>query len=110
MLNWLKRKTVVVRPEELQKVNDILFPALETVEMPNGVYQIDYSVDSNLESALSDLKDGINDESVHTTIQKAIDALIRARAVLHSYPILDERSSYLIIDHPYEQKKEIEAE
>lgn len=109
MLKWLRPKPVVVRPEELQKVVDILFPALKTVEEEGNVFQIDHSVDSNLQSALYDLEDGTNDKVVHDTIRKAIDALIEARKVLQAYPMLDERAKYVIVDTPDQNKKEVEA-
>lgn len=109
MLKWLKPKTVVVRPEDLQKVADVLFPALETREGKDGVYQIDYSVDSNLQSALNDLEEGTNDKVVQDTIKKAIDALIEVRKILHVYPILDDRAKYVIVDTPDQNKKEVEA-
>lgn len=109
MLKWLRPKPVVIRPEEMQRVVDILFPTLETREDKDGVYQIDYSVDSNLESALSDLKDGTNDQVVQNTISKAIDALIEVRKILHAYPYLDDRAKYVIIDTPDQNKKEVEA-
>lgn len=109
MLKWLRRKEVIVRPEELQQVADLLFPPLRTVEEKSGVYQVDYSVDSNLESALFDLKEGINDPTVHNTITKAIETLIEVRKLLHAYPYLDERAKYVIIDTPDQYKKDVEA-
>lgn len=109
MLKWLRRKEVVVRSEELQRVTEILFPPLKTVENEGGVYQIDYSVDSNLESALTDLREGVNDSTVQNTITRAIEALIEVRKLLHAYPYLDERAKYVIIDTPDQNKKEVEA-
>lgn len=109
MLNWMKRKTVVVRPEELQRVTELLFPPLDTVERDNVVFQVDYSVDSNLQSALYDLEEGNNDKVVQNTIRKAIDALIEVRKVLQAYPELDERAQYVIVDTPDQNKKEVEA-
>lgn len=109
MLSWLRPKPVVIRPEEMQRVTDILFPDLKTFENEGGVYQVDYSVDSNLESALTDLKEGTNDQVVQNTIAKAIDALIEVRKILQAYPMLDERAKYVIIDTPDQNKKEIEA-
>jgi hypothetical protein len=109
MLKWLRPKPVVIRPEELQRVVDILFPALKTKEGKDGVYQIDYSVDSNLQSALADLEEGTNDRVVQSTISKAIDALIEVRKILHVYPELDDRAQYVIVDTPDENKKEVEA-
>lgn len=110
MLKWLKPKTVIIRPEDAQQIVDILFPPLETREGKDGVYQIDYSVDSNLQSALIDLQDGVNDKVVQDTISKAIDALIKARNILQVYPELDERSKYVIVDTPDQNKKEVEAD
>lgn len=109
MLNWLRRKEVVVRPEELQRVTELLFPPLKTIENEGEVYQIDYSVDSNLESALTDLREGVNDSTVQNTITRAIEALIEVRKLLHAYPYLDERAKYVIIDTPDQNKKEVEA-
>lgn len=109
MLKWLKPKTIVIRPEDAQKVVDILFPPLETREGKDGVYQIDYSIDSNLQSALLDLQEGTNDKVVQDTIAKAIDALIKVRNVLEVYPELDDRASYVIVDTPDQNKKEVEA-
>ena len=109
MLNWLRRKEVVIRSEELQRVTELLFPPLKTVEDESGVYHVDYSVDSNLESALTDLREGVNDSTVQNTITKAIDALIEVRKILHAYPYLDERAKYIIIDTPDQNKKEVAA-
>jgi hypothetical protein len=110
MFGWLKPKTVVVRQEDLQRVVDILFPALVTQEGKDGIFQIDYSVDSNLQSALYDLEEGTNDQVVQDTIKKAIDSLIEARKVLQAYPILDQRAKYVIVDTPDQNKKEVEAD
>jgi len=105
----MKRKTVVVRPEELQRVTELLFPPLETVERDDLIFQVVYSVDSNLQSALYDLEEGNNDKVVQNTIRKAIDALIEARKILQAYPELDERAKYVIVDTPDQNKKEVEA-
>lgn len=110
MLKWLKPKTVILRPEDMQQVVDILFPPLETREGKDGVYQIDYSIDSNLQSALVDLQDGTNDKVVQDTIAKAIDALIKVRNILEVYPEIDERAKYIIVDTPDQNKKEVEAD
>lgn len=110
MLKWLRPKTVILRPEDMQQVVDILFPPLETREGKDGVYQIDYSIDSNLQSALVDLQDGTNDKIVQDTIAKVIDALIKVRNILEVYPEIDERSKYIIVDMPDQNKKEVEAD
>jgi hypothetical protein len=105
----MKRKTIVVRPEELQRVTELLFPPLDTVERDDMVFQVDYSVDSNLQSALYDLEEGNNDKVVQNTIRKAIDALIEVRKILQAYPELDERAQYVIVDTPDQNKKEVEV-
>jgi hypothetical protein len=111
MLKWLKRKTVVIRSEELQRVTELLFPPLETVVKEEDlVFQVDYSVDSNLQSALYDLEEGNNDKVVQNTIRKTIDQLIEVRKILRAYPELDERAKYVIVDTPDQNKKEVEAE
>lgn len=110
MLKWLRPKPVILRPEDMQQVVDILFPPLETREGKDGVYQIDYSIDSNLQSALVDLQDGTNDKIVQDTIAKAIDALIKVRNILEVYPEIDERAKYIIVDTPDQNKKEVEAD
>jgi len=113
MLKWLIKKTkpIILRSEELQQVTELLFPPLETVERDEGlVIQVDYSVDSNLQSALYDLEEGNNDKVVQNTIRKAIDQLIEVRKILRAYPELDERAKYVIVDTPDQNKKEVEAE
>lgn len=94
----------------MQQVVDILFPPLKTEESKDGVYQIDYSIDSNLQSALVDLQDGTNDKIVQDTIAKAIDALIKVRNILEVYPEIDERAKYIIVDMPDQNKKGVEAD
>jgi len=109
MLKWLRPKPVVIRPEEMQRVVDILFPPLVKREGKDGVYQIDYSIDSNLQSALLDLEEGTNDKVVQDTISKAIMALIEVRNILQVYPELDDQARYVIVDTPDQNKKEVEA-
>ena len=109
MLKWLKPKPVVLRNEELQRVTELLFPPLETVVKEEDlVFQVDYSVDSNLQSALYDLEEGNNDKVVQNTIRKAIDQLIEVRKILRAYPELDERAKYVIVDTPDQNKTDLE--
>jgi len=100
MFGLLKPKTVVVREGELQKVVDILFPPLETVEKEEGVFVVDYSIDSNLEAALLDLRDGTNDAVVQTTIRKAIERLQNVRKILLAEESIDKRAQVLMVDNP----------
>ncbi len=108
MMNWFKRKKLVVRPEELQRISDILFPPMETRGSGEEKYQIDYSVDCNLESALSDLRDGINDSNVQNTIARSIDALTAVRNILKAYPEVDLDAKYIFVYTP-DKRREVEA-
>lgn len=110
LMSILRRKEVVLRPEILQKVTDILFPPLVTRRGEKEIYQIDYSVDSNLSAVLEDLEDGINDKSVQNTLRTIVNSLIEVRYLLNAYPILDDESKYVIIDTPDKNKKEVEAQ
>jgi hypothetical protein len=105
-----KPKTVVIRDDTTQKITDLLFPPLRLGESSKGFYQVDYSVDMNLESALEDLKDGKNDKVSQDTISYVLRQLIEVRKLLNAYPELDERSSYLLVDCLPDPKNEIEAE
>jgi hypothetical protein len=110
MMSWIKRKKIVVRPEKLQRISDILFPPLESRGSGKEKYQIDYSVDTNLESALSDLRDGLNDTNVQNTIAKTIDALTEVRKILKAFPEIDLEAQYIFVYTPDMRKGEsIEA-
>ena len=110
MFEWLKSKPVIMRDKELQKVVDILFPPLRTsTDRDGNVFQVDYSADSNLDSALIDLSEGRNDDITQKTIRKVIERLNEVRRVLQAFPELDTRAKYLIVDDG-DNDKEILAE
>lgn len=79
---WKKRKKLPEN-EQLQKVISILYPEYTTESLPNGdIFQIDESVDNNLEAALIDLQTGENSKMVQDTISKSIDRLREIRTIL----------------------------
>lgn len=79
---WRKRKKLPEN-EQLSEVVKILFPEFTTENLPNGdIFQVDESVDNNLEAALIDLQTGENDKMIQSTIQKAINRLRQVRSLL----------------------------
>jgi len=111
MFKWLfkpKEVKIIIRDKELQRLTDLLFPPLERIERDGDLYQVDYSVDMNLDSALEDLKAGMNDKTTQETISRVLDRLIEARKILNAYPVLDENTKFLIVDNlPNEKEREI---
>ena len=97
------------KKEELEKITKLLFPELKTVKHNEEIYQIDYSVDMNLESALEDLRDGKNDKVAQDSINYVLKRLIEVRKILQAYPELDDRSRYVIVDCLPDAQNEIEA-
>jgi len=105
---WRKEVKIIIRDRELQRLTDLLFPPLERIERDGDLYQVDYSVDMNLDSALEDLKTGMNDKTTQETISRVLDRLIEARKILNAYPVLDENTKFLIVDNlPNEKEREI---
>lgn len=88
----------------LEQVTNVLFPPLvlktskkeETGE--SSTYQVDYSVDSNLQAALYDLEEGHNDEVVQTTLFKILGRLTKARSLLEAAPMVDPSAQYIIVE------------
>ena len=68
---------------KLKELMDILYPPEDIKVDENGTkYYIDYSLDSNLQTALSDLEDDINDEATRTTVRHVVGALFKIRDLL----------------------------
>lgn len=84
--------------EKLEKVIEILFPPLELREEGDVKFHIDYSADSNLDAALTDLEDGHNDAIVQKTIRGVANRLVEVRRILEAYRLFDKRAQYLIVD------------
>ena len=99
MVSWFKAKPVIVREGEMQQLADLLFPPLVTQTNGEDIFQIDYSVDSNLDAALMDLQDGNNDAVTQKTITGVVKRLNKARKILQAYPELDTRAKYLLVDN-----------
>ena len=105
---WFFRKKATSAAErELDEISRLLFPEmkLETVEDGTKFY-IDTSVDGNLEAALADLEDGINDETTRQTIRSITNRLYEVRQILGAFADLDIESKYLVVSDPTTPKED----
>jgi hypothetical protein len=102
LLKWFKREPepVIIRDEVLEKVVKLLFPQPVEKTGPEGTYVIDYSVDSNLMSALADLELGTNDRVVHETFRSCLAKLYEARDMLYADDRVTDAATYLVIEQP----------
>lgn len=99
MFEWFKKKPKQLGEKELELIAQILFPPLETrTDKDGNVYQIDKSVDTNLESVLYELQDGNNDKMSHDSLNSVIGRLIEVRKILDVYPELNKKTKYIIVD------------
>jgi hypothetical protein len=102
---WKKKKSPEERKSgaerKLDQIEQLLFPPFSTESTPEGmIFHVDYSVDSNLDGALTDLKDGTNDATVQNSINASIKKLMEVRKILEAYPFMDKRAQYVIVDTP----------
>ena len=99
MFKIFKAKPKTTAEHKLDHLREILFPPFKKETLPNGdKILIDYSIDSNLGAALSDLEEGNNDEVSRKTISRAIDRLIDCRRILEAYGEMDVDAKYVIVD------------
>jgi len=99
----VEKKPLTTAEEKLEEIKKLLFPPLELREEVSSdgeimKYHIDYSVDSNIDAALMDLQDGHNDPVVHSTLNKAVSRLNKARKILEAYAVLNKDAKYIIVD------------
>ena len=100
MFKILKSKPKVENPAEdkLNQIRDILFPPCEQHTDKDGrKFQVDFSADLNLDSALSDLEDGYNDAACQATIKKVSNRIYEVRRILQAHQELTD-AEYLIVD------------
>jgi len=105
MFGW---KIVRARPstpaeDKLEQIANILFPPLLNKTSSAGdKYQVDFSVDSNLEAALLDLEDGNNDKTCQLTIRTVANKLFQVRNMLEAYAQIDPEAKFLVVDYTEE--------
>jgi len=115
MFQWMvKKKDSTPAEVKLEQIKNILFPPLKLVEEmdKDGTtlkFHIDYSVDSNLDSALLDLQENINDKATQSTIDQAVKALFKVRKLLEAYSDIDSEAKYIIVDNTSPEDPDIIA-
>lgn len=83
----------------LEEITKLLFPPLELyTDKDNVSYQIDYSVDTNIESVITDLEDGYNDETARKTLKKITERLNQVRKLLLVEQKIHKNVQYVIVD------------
>lgn len=107
MFKIFKSKITTPSDKKIDEIANILFPPYEVnVDKDGTKYQIDYSADMNLDSALSDLEDGYNDQTVRNTIKDISNRLYKIRQIMEVYRDIEKGTTYMIVDT--RENKEIE--
>ena len=107
MFSMFKPKPKTTADEKLEEIKNILFPPFKKETNQDITFLIDYSADSNLQAAVTDLEEGHNDEIVQGTINKVIDRLVEVRKILKAYGEFDTDAKYIIVDDLPTDKGEV---
>jgi hypothetical protein len=100
----IERKPATPAEEKLDRIKEILFPPNkleEEIDPKTGEpfkWQIDYSVDMNLDAVLIDLQDGNNDPAVHNTLKNITKRLMEVRELLEAYMELNPEAKYIMVE------------
>ena len=100
MTMWnIKKKPKNEAEEKLQQIKEILFPPLEkhTDHRGDKMY-VDYTCDMNLNSVITDLVDGYNDEATRNTLVDILKRLEKVRSILEVLSEFDKDAKYIIVD------------
>ena len=85
---------------KIEEIKNLLFPPLELKEtIKDGdimKYHIDYSIDTNLDSAITDIQEGYNDKSVIDTLSDVLNRLYKVRELVEAHMELDKDAQYII--------------
>lgn len=109
MFNFLKAKSKTTAEEKLEEIERVLFPPFKKQTNGDVTFLVDYSIDSNLQAAINDLEEGLNDEIVRGTISKVVDRIVKVRGILNAYNEIDLDAKYIIVDDYPTDQKEIEV-
>ena len=100
IMAFKSKKNKSTEYHKLESIKSILFPLpTKKTDDAGNKYHIDYSLDWNLESALTDLEMGHNDKVVQNTIKTAIMQLTKIREILRPDDKVDEDIKYFMIDN-----------
>jgi len=114
-LPWkIVKKTYTPADKKIEEIINLLFPPLileQEIGKDGSVtkFHLDYSADSNLDSVLSDLEDGHNDEACHKTLRDISNRLFKLRKMLEAYREFDKDAKYIIVEN-FNKDEEINYE
>jgi hypothetical protein len=100
----VKKKINTPAEERLEEIKNILFPPSSVREKYDEQkdksikYQIDYSIDMNLDSAIIDIQNGLADKPVINTLNDTLDRLYRVRELLEAHAQIDKDAEYIIVE------------
>jgi len=100
----VKKKIETPADEKIEEIKNILFPPSSVREKYDEEqdktikYQVDYSIDMNLDAAIIDLQSGYNDETVINTLNDTLDRLYKVRELLEAHAEIDKNAEYIIVD------------
>ena len=100
----IERKLDNAAEVKLEEIRKILFPPSELVEEIDPEtgkvlkYHIDYSTDLNLDAALVDLVDGVNNKSTHDTIKSVVKSLEKIRNILEEHVELSPDANFIVLE------------
>ena len=81
---YKKKSELSESDAKLAKIADLLFPNFEV----HDGFAVDSSVDSNLEAALTDLREGYLDDVSIGTLERILKKIMQVREVMQVYPTL----------------------
>lgn len=92
----------------LEEIKNILFPPLELyTDKENNSFHIDSSVDTNIESVITDLEDGYNDETSRKTLKSISERLNKIRKLLNAEQKINKNAKYIVVDDHYNKDNEV---
>lgn len=100
----VKRKIDTPAEELLENIRSILYPPCELkeeVDEKTGEkikFQVDYSIDMNLDAAIIDVTNGHSDEVVLHTLNDVLERLQKIRSLLEANLELHPDAKYYIVD------------
>lgn len=105
----IKKKDISPSDDRLDQIKAILFPPMKLdkrVDTDSGreiKFNIDFSVDSNVDAVLLDLEEGYYGDSTKRTLTDVVNRLIKVRRILDAYSELDSEAEYLVVDDMLEE-------
>jgi hypothetical protein len=84
--------------KKLQELKDLLFPEPSLQKEGEHEFYVEYSVDWNIESVISDIERGHIDETCQKTLASIEKRLFHARKILQAYYEMDQNVKYIYVD------------